>query len=102
MPRDKYFQGGQFLKATDVKDRQLVTIEKFEEIKTRLSENPRPVLRFVGIEKPFGLNATNYDKMSEKYGENEKAWSGKKIRLLIVQAPNPSNGGKIGPALRIE
>ena len=98
--KGKYFTGGNFLKAADVKDGQLVTIEKFDEAKTRLGV--RPVLRLKGIEKPFGLNATNFDKMVDKYGENEKNWTDKKIRLVIVKAPNPSNAGKMQDAIRIE
>jgi hypothetical protein len=40
--------------------------------------------------------------MVEKFSDDEKKWAGKKIRLVIVQAPNPSAGGKLGPAIRIE
>lgn len=98
--RSKYFQGGNFLKPKDVKDGQLVTIEEFSDAKTRIGT--RPILRLVGIEMPFGLNATNFDTMVEKFGENEKNWKGKKIRLRFVQAPNPSNGGKMQTVLRIE
>lgn len=97
--RGKYFQGGNFLKATDVKDGQTVTVEKFEEAKTRLGT--RPILRLKGMEQPFGLNATNFDKMIEKFGENEKDWAGKKIRLMYAMAPNPSQGGKETRTLRI-
>jgi hypothetical protein len=97
--RDAYFQGGNFLKAADVKNGQQFQIEKFEEIKTRIGT--RPVLRFKGEEKPFGLNATNFDKMLEKFGDNSDNWIGKRIRFNIVQAANPQQGGKEGPALRI-
>lgn len=98
--REKYFQSGSFLKAEDVKSGQLFTVDKFEEITTRLGT--RPCLRLKGVDMPLGLNATNFDKMIEKFGEKEKDWENKKIRLIIVQAPNPSKDGKIGPALRIE
>src|ERR1700723_369881 len=79
MARDKYFKGGKFLKASNVKSGQLVTIEAFEEAKTRLSPDPRPILRLQGIDQPLGLNATNYDRMVEKFSEDEKKWAGKKI-----------------------
>jgi hypothetical protein len=98
--RSKYFQGGNFLKAADIKDGQLVTIEKFEEAKTRLGT--RPILRLKGIEQPFGLNATNFDRMIEKFGESENSWAGKKIRLVLRMAANPQKGGKEQPSIRIE
>jgi len=100
MPRSDYFKGGNFLKAAAIKNGQFAIVEAFEEAKTRLGT--RPILRLRGFEEPFGLNATNYDKMVERFGEEEKKWAGKKIKLLITQAPNPSQGGKMQPAIRIE
>lgn len=100
VPRSDYFKGGNFLKAAAIKNGQLAIVEGFEEAKTRLGT--RPILRLRGFEEPFGLNATNYDKMVERFGEDEKKWAGKKIKLLIVQAPNPSAGGKMQPAIRVE
>lgn len=99
MPRSDYFKGGNFLKAAAIKNGQFAIVEAFEEAKTRLGT--RPILRLRGFEEPFGLNATNYDRMVELFGENEKQWAGKKIKLIIVQAPNPSAGGKMQPAIRI-
>src|SRR5277367_3320056 len=96
--RKKYFQGGSFLKADDVKDGQLVIVEKFEEAQTKLGT--RPVLRLKGMEAPLGLNATNFDKMVEKFGEKESTWAGKKIKLVISRANNPQTG-KEQDAIRI-
>jgi hypothetical protein len=98
--RDKYFDGAKFLAAKDVKDGQKVTIEKFEEIKTRIGL--RPIVRLEGFEMPLGLNATNLDRLVELLGENEVKWAGKQVTLIIVQAPNPKKGGKEGPAIRVK
>lgn len=98
--RSKYFKAGQFLKADDVKDGQFVFIEAFEEVKTKLDKDPRPIIRFKGIEKPLGLNATNFDKLIEKFGEKEKDWMGKKVKLTLVKANNPQTG-KEQDAIRI-
>lgn len=106
--RSRYFQGGNFLKPdskdddgdTIVKDGMMVTVEEFSEAKTRIGT--RPILRLKGIDQPFGLNATNFDKMVEKFGESEKNWAGKKIRLRVIQAPNPQNQNKMQAAIRIE
>jgi hypothetical protein len=97
--RDEFFEGGQFLKAPDVKNGQQFTIEKAEVLKTRIGDSL--VLRFKGQEKPFGLNATNFDMMVEKFGDETDDWVDKRIKLNITTAPNPSKGGKEGPALRI-
>lgn len=100
MARSDYFQGGNFLKAKDFKNGQIVLIDEFNEAKTRIGT--RPILRFRGFDAPFGLNATNYDTLVQKFGEDEKKWAGKKVHISIIQAPNPSNGGKMGPAVRLE
>lgn len=97
--RDKYFQSAKFLTPSDVKKGQLLVVEKFEEINTKIGL--RPILRIKGLELPLGLNATNYDRMCELYGEDEAKWGGKKITVAIVQAPNPKKDGKEQPAIRI-
>ena len=97
--RNRYFEGGKFLKAADVKDGTKFTIDKFEEIKTRIGL--RPILRLVGVEVPLGLNATNLDQLVELYGENEKKWNGKKITLRLVETTNPQQGGKVCTGIRI-
>lgn len=101
LDRNEYFVGGNFLKAADVRPGEKYTILKFDAIKTRISEQLRPILRFKEVDKPFGLNATNYDKMVEKYGDEAKDWEGKKITFTKVKAPNPQLGGKEVDALRI-
>lgn len=100
--RNKYFQGGSFLKPTSdgFKNGMIVTVEKFDEAKTRLGT--RPILRLKGIESPLGLNATNMDKMIEKFGEDESKWAGKRLKLITVMAPNPQKGGREQPSIRIE
>jgi hypothetical protein len=98
--REKYFKESNWLKAPDFKDGQKVVIEEFGEAKTQIGL--RPLLRLKGYENPLGLNATNFDKLTEKFGDNEKDWSGKKITIRIILAPNPSQDGKEGPAVRIE
>lgn len=98
--RDKYFQSSAWLKAGDVKNGQLLMIEEFGEAKTKLGL--RPYLKFKGFEQPFGLNATNFDYLVAKYGENEKNWTGKKLKVVIVSVANPSAGGKMQPGIRFE
>jgi hypothetical protein len=97
--REDFFESTLFLKAEDIKNGQHFVVESFEAAKTRIGT--RPILRLKGQDKPFGLNATNWDKMVEKFGDDQDNWPGKKISLIKVQAPNPSKGGKLGPALRV-
>jgi hypothetical protein len=98
--RDKYFQSGAWLKAKDVKNGQLLLIEEFGEAKTKIGL--RPYVKFKGYENPFGLNATNFDQLTSKFGDNEKNWIGKKVKVVLVQAANPSQGGKMQPSIRFE
>ena len=102
LDRNKYFDSRPFLKGGDIKDRTTVTVEAFEEIKTRVNEKPRPCLRFKGYEMPLGLNVTNFTKMIEKHGDDPDKWPGKKLVLRVVSAPNPSENGKETKAIRIE
>ena len=97
--RTEFFQGGNFLKAEDVRPGTKYTIVEFQKATTRIGV--RPILRFKESEKPFGLNATNFDKMVEKFGGNSDDWAGKKITFTKVKAPNPQLGGKEVDALRI-
>jgi hypothetical protein len=98
--RDKYFQSGAWLKAKDVKNGQLLQIDEFGEAKTKIGL--RPYVKFKGFENPFGLNATNFDQLVQKFGEDESKWSGKKVKVVIVQVANPSAGGKMQPGIRFE
>ena len=98
--RDKYFQSGAWLKAKDVKNGQLLILEEFGEAKTKIGL--RPYVKFKGFENPFGLNATNFDQLVQKFGEDESKWAGKKIKVVIVQVANPSQGGKMQPGIRFE
>jgi len=98
--RTSYFPGGNFLKAEDVRPGTKYTIVEFQEAKTRISELPRPILRFKETDKPFGLNATNFDKMIEKFGGDADEWVGKKITFLKVKANNPQTKKEVD-ALRI-
>jgi hypothetical protein len=97
--KDKYFQAAEFLKAEDIKNGQIVTIEKFEEIKTRLGI--RPILRLKGFEVPFGLNATNLQHLIDKIGDDTDKWPGKKLTMQKVKANNPQTG-KLVDSIRIE
>ena len=99
LDRTIYFQGGNFLKVEDVRPGEKYTVVEFQEAKTRIGI--RPILRFKEVDKPFGLNATNFDKMIEKYGDNSDNWKGKKITFSKVRATNPQLGGKEVDALRI-
>src|SRR5882672_10468145 len=98
--RDKYFQSGAWLKAKDVKNGQLLLIEEFGEAKTKIGL--RPYVKFKGFESPFGLNATNFDQLVAKFGDNEKNWEGKKVKVSIVKVQNPSAGGKVQDSIRFE
>ena len=96
-----FFDSVPFLTGTDIKTDTQVTVEKFDSIKTRISEKPRPCLRLKGFDSPFGLNVTNFNKMIDKFGDETNAWAGKRITLRRVLVSNPKEGGKETPSIRI-
>ena len=98
--RSKFSKGEPFLKAADFKTGATFTIEGFEEFD--FSGEHRCLVRFAGVEMPLGLNMTNLDKLIERFGTNERAWRGKKIKLIHVMAPNPKQGGKEVKSIRVE
>lgn len=98
--RSAFSKGQPFLKAGDFKSGASFTIETFEEFD--YNGEHRCLLRLAGVEQPFGLNMTNLDNLLEKFGNDEKKWRGKKIKLLHVMAPNPQKGGKSVKSIRIE
>jgi hypothetical protein len=61
----------------------------------------RPILRLKESDKPLGLNATNFDRMLSKFGDDADKWAGKKITLIHEAGVNNPSTGKTGPALRI-
>ena len=99
LDRGEYFQGAAFLKAADVRPGTKYTVLKFEAIKTRIGL--RPILRLKETELPFGLNATNFDKMVDKFGDDSDDWISKKITFNKVKVANPQLGGREVDGLRI-
>jgi hypothetical protein len=97
--RSKYFKAARFLGPDDVKNGQFLQIDSFDEINTRVGL--RAVLRLKGFEQPFTLNATNYDFLTDKFGEDEKKWAGKRIKVAIIKVNNPQTG-KMQNGIRLE
>lgn len=98
--RETYFDKQEFLKGADIKKDTVVTVEKFEEITTRISKKPRPCLRLKGFDAPLGLNVTNFEKMIDKFGDDTSDWEGKRITLKRALVNNPQNK-KEQPGIRI-
>lgn len=89
-----YFESAKFLKAEDLPKREVtVTVEKFEAVPTQIGK--RPLLRLKGYDLPLGLNATNFKKMVEKYGEETNDWEGRKITLYKIKTTNPQNHSEV-------
>jgi hypothetical protein len=98
LDRNTFFQA--YLKAEDVKPGATFTIERFEAIKSGLArKGVQPALRLEGVDLPFALNATNFDKLITVHGNDETKWPGKKITLKHVMVADPA--GKMGKGLRI-
>jgi hypothetical protein len=99
----KYFSGGKWLKAGDVKNKSTFVIEGAEEVTVMRQGNAELtlILRLKDVDAAFGLNSTNMKRMIELWGSESDRWKGKKITLIHTMAQNPQNGNKMQKALRI-
>ncbi len=85
-----------FLKAADLNGRtKTLTIDKVVAEDVGGNNDPKdtkPVLHFLGDEKPIVLNKTNAGTISAVLGKNPTAWHGKKIEAFppndAVSRPN--------------
>ena len=100
----RYFTGGAWLHAADVKNGAKLKIERFDEVSVVEDGTPKivPILRFVDADDPMSLNKTNLNRLVELFGPDEKRWKGKTVTLIHVMAPNPKQGGKEVKSLRIK
>ena len=92
MTNVKGYFGGNFLKAEDCKGGELCEIlaeGEMDEIKTP-SGKTKEVLNYAikvdGVEKMFTPNKANGLIMMEAWGEDDKAWVGKKFTIALEKA----------------
>lgn len=99
----KYFKGGNWLKADDVKNNSSFTIELVEEVNVIRDNVPEEtvIVRFKDVDAAFGLNKTNMMRLIELFGAETRRWIGKKIKLVHAQAANPKQGGRMQKVLRV-
>src|SRR5271155_5482233 len=88
--RDRY-AGDAVIRAKDVKNGQVVTIDWFKEMKSSLRDKPmQPALQLSEFpDALLPLNVTNLDALLDKFGEDEEKWKGKKIKLMVVSVNTP-------------
>src|SRR6266481_930273 len=43
----------------------------------------------------WAVNITNAQTIADLYGDDEKAWIGKKLKLQVVPAQNPTTGARV-------
>ena len=86
----KFFEGN-FLKAEDVKDGDIMTIASIGDLAEIQSEKGKvkEVLNYEvevnGQAKTFTPNMTNGRALIEAFGEDDEKWVGKKCRIHIVK-----------------
>ncbi len=88
---------GSYLKAADVPQPKLVTIEAV--IMAKMPEgDEKPVVNFVGSDQSLVLNKTNATILAELYGDETSAWHGRQLELY---ATTTSFGGRMVPCVRV-
>jgi hypothetical protein len=90
---------GKFLKAADIgQTRPIVTIDVIAVEEVGEEKKPMPILSFAGKDKRLVCNVTNWNTLTDLFGEETDEWLGKKIRLLTEET---TYGGKRVMAVRI-
>ena len=96
MKRDDIFPS-RFLKAADLDGKAVVvTIERV--VQEELDEQVKAVVYFHGTTKALVLNATNYDSIAERYGEDTDGWPNAELELYPTTV---SFKGKVVPCVRV-
>ena len=90
------FYSHKFLKAEDLKDGQQLTIEKVEILPSDLKKSGKTIaVFFKGNDVPLSLNATNFDALSAKFGDDSDKWIGKKVTVSKSKVTNFKTGGDV-------
>ena len=69
-----------YLRAADLNGKAFKLTMETVSIET-LGNDERPVLYFKGADKGLVLNITNWNRISEQYGDDSDGWKGESIEL---------------------
>lgn len=88
--------GTQYLKTSDVKNGQKLTIEKVEYVASKFEKSGKKLgVFFKGFDLPLGLNATNFDYLVDKFGTDTDKWIGKTIAISIEPVKDFTSGKEV-------
>ena len=92
-----------YVGAWDLNEKDVtVTIDRVEKGLVKSKEKPKgdkkPIIFFVGKEKPFVANVTNCKTIAGMYGPQVEQWRGKKITLF---ATTTESGGQTVDCIRV-
>ena len=77
----EYYSGGKSLKAEDIDDEMVVTVEGWR--KQKFDDGGESyLLKLKGEEKEFRVNRTNAKRIAEMFGSDIDGWVGKELSLL--------------------
>jgi hypothetical protein len=94
---DYCYGNSDYLKADDIAGKSVrVVISKVDDIE--FEKGLKPVLSFEGKKKRLVTNATNFDILSEAFGNNTAKWVGHAIVLQGVKVPFK---GKVVDSIRV-
>lgn len=93
---------GNWLKAADCAAAETtVTILAYREQKFNDRTAPVIDVKMGKEEYGFALNATNLDRLIQKFGEDSDDWEGKKITFVKVKVTNPTTNKEVD-SLRVK
>jgi hypothetical protein len=99
----KKWYPSRYLEASDVKEDEVVTIQKITEEAVGPTQEIKPVIYFHEHTKGVILNKTNATVIAKLYGDDEPEadWLGKTVSLFTEMVRNPQTGER-GPAIRVQ
>lgn len=86
-----------YLAAADLKGK-VVAVTMMQVVMEKIGKDERPVLYFVGANKGLVLNKTNGTTISQAFGDDTDAWTGKNIEIFPAMTEYQ---GKPTPCLRV-
>jgi hypothetical protein len=98
-------KNSKYLKRDDLGDGKLVTISHLSQenvSKEGAEPEMKTILHFIELEKGMVLNSTNGQRIAEITGKDsdiENTWKG--ARIVLINDPNVSFGGKLVGGIRI-
>jgi hypothetical protein len=81
-----------YLKASDITAGDIVTVKEVRDELVGPEQDAKPLIYFLEHPKGVVMNVTNAKSIAKDLGEDETAWTGKKLVLTLIETRSPRSG----------